>query len=212
MWVEEILWKRKFNLQYVCGWEDRKLSENWKSFRGDTARNYFVCLHLCIHLWFVCCSWESNILFIDDMEPPDIAVTLKYLTDKVSKVQCEPSLLLILYPGRSPGAVVHYSITFIVFVIRINFPGWWIDSNRGLVDSLHRLRVRSSGWVHGHPAQDEDEEADGDQEEEGQLRHHWPRLLCLLPHSLYHLQHSLLELDHLEQARSLQTREREQLI
>ena len=108
MWVEEILWKRKFNLQYVCGWEDRKLSENWKSFRGDTARNYFVCLHLCIHLLFVCCSWESNILFIDDMEPPDMPVTLKYLTDKVSKVQCEPSLLLILYPGRSPGAVVHY--------------------------------------------------------------------------------------------------------
>ena len=85
-------------------------------------------------------------------------------------------------------------------IIGINFPGRRFDGNWGLADCLYRVRVCCPGGVHGHSAQDEDEEADGDQAEEGQLRHHGPRILCHLPHPLHHLQCPLLVIYSVEQA------------
>ena len=59
--------------------------------------------------------------------------------------------------------------------------------HRGLAHCLHCLCVRCPGGVHRHPSQNEDEETHWDKEEEGQLRHHRPCVLCLLPNPVHNL-------------------------
>ena len=85
--------------------------------------------------------------------------------------------------------------------VSASIPGRRPDCHRGVADRLHCLCVRRLGGVHRHPPQDEDEEAHRVQEEEGQLRHHRPHILRLLPHSVLHLQRPLLDLHMLEQTR-----------
>ena len=89
----------------------------------------------------------------------------------------------------------------VLYTLECNFDlsGRRSDGYRGLAHCMHRVRVRSSHWVHRHPPQDEDQEAHRSQTEERQLRSHGFSIFCCFSSPLRHLQPDILVVNMVEQ-------------